>query len=955
MQSRLLRLALVITVVAVLNTVSGGAFNTLIAQEPLRARIDQLVESHLIGPAAPVASDAEFLRRVTLDLTGTLPTAAEARAFLEDASANKREAAVDRLLASPRFPVHMAAVFDLMLMERRPDKHVSTAEWQKYLRESFEANKPYNQLAREILSADGSDAALRAPAKFFLDRDAEPHSSGRDVGRMFFGMDLQCAQCHDHPLVDHYLQADYYGLHAFVNRTELFTDAAQKKSFLAEKSDGDASYKSVFTGDAADSRPRLPGETEIDEPRLRQGEDYVTAPAANVRSVPKYSRRQKLAELATTGGNAAFNRNITNRLWAIVMGRGLVHPVDLHHPANPPSHPAVLDLMTQEFVAQKFDMRWLLRELVLTRTYQRAIDAPADPAPQVAAAAAQLPAVDAETAKLHAASEQSRLAVNAIRDELKAARATFDPIEAAWKKTEAAVTAAKKPVDAARDALAKTQADITTRQTAIATVTEAVAKVTEAAKVLPNDKEIAGTVATLTAKQAQLTTELAAVQKTAADQTAAIEAAQAKLVEAYVPADAAYAAVVEARKPLDAIKTRLNAAWNQHQSEALAASIQKKRRDVLQAHVALGTALSTLASAQAAIEPARADLAAAMQNVEQQQTEVTRQAGLVAESEKLVAEATKSLEDARAQLVTKQGIVQSVAEAIAKSDTALQKLPGDAELTLVVQKLKTRQEPLVKEASAQEQVVSTQEGGARDLAAKLGTLKQGLATATSELTARQQAVATKTMTVNQAVAAVETARGTVNATRNQLVDEWTIAAGVRPLKALSPEQLGWALMTATGVIEPQRPGIDAEIEKTIPKASVAADPVKARGRDFELESLLYEKNRGNLGAFVSMYGQTPGQPQDDFFATPDQALFAANGGTVVGWSAGGQLAQRLGPMTEPAAIADELYLTVLTRRPTEPEIQEVAQQLAARPMEKPVVVRDLVWALVTSVEFRFNH
>jgi hypothetical protein len=534
------RLKISFLFLALVSLLAAGAPTS--AQEPLHQRIDQLVESNLIGPAAAIASDAEFARRAFLDLTGAIPSSAEARAFLDDPAPNKRELLIDRLLASPRYAVHVATVFDVMFMERRPDKHVPAPEWLKYLQGSVEQNKPYDQLAREILGADGTDPAVRPAAKFFLDRDAEPHSSARDVGRIFFGMDLQCAQCHDHPLVDHYLQSDYYGLYAFVNRTNVFTDAAQKKSFLAEKSDGDASYKSVFTGDAANTRPQLPGEGEIEEPRHRQGEDYVTAPAANARAVPKYSRRAKLAELTTNGTNRQFNVNIANRLWAQVMGRGLVHPVDLHHPLNTPSHPLVLDLITNEFVAQKYNVKWLLRELVLTRAYQRSIDPTAEMSGQLAAASQQVPAVDVEYNRLKGVAEASRQAANAVRDEMKTARAALEPIEAAWKKTEAAVTEAKKPVDAAVAAIAKAQGEAVAKQAVLNAVTEASTKVAEAAKLLPNDKDVVASAATFTAKQQQVTGELAAIQKAVTDQTAAQAAAQAKLVEAYAPADAAYAA-----------------------------------------------------------------------------------------------------------------------------------------------------------------------------------------------------------------------------------------------------------------------------------------------------------------------------------------------------------------------------------------------------------------------------
>src|SRR5688572_33474647 len=99
-----------------------------------------------------------------------------------------------------------------------------------------------------MVAADGADASLRPAARFVLDRDAEPNLVTRDIGRLVFGMDLQCCQCHDHPLIDDYYQDDYYGLFAFVQRTSLFTDAKTKVVQLGEIADGEASFKSVFTG-----------------------------------------------------------------------------------------------------------------------------------------------------------------------------------------------------------------------------------------------------------------------------------------------------------------------------------------------------------------------------------------------------------------------------------------------------------------------------------------------------------------------------------------------------------------------------------------------------------------------------------------------------------------------------------------------------------------------------------
>jgi Protein of unknown function (DUF1549)/Protein of unknown function (DUF1553) len=929
--------------------------SVLPAAESLSARIDTLVETEQVGPVAAIAGDAEFLRRVTLDLHGVIPSSTEARAFIDDASPNKREMLVDRLLSSPRYAIHMANVVDVMLMERRPDKHVPTAEWQRYLQVAFQNNVPYDRLVRDILSADGVDPSLRPAAKFFLDRDAEPNTMARDVGRIFFGMDLQCAQCHDHPLVDHYLQTDYYGLYAFVNRTIVFADEASKKSVLGEKSDGEANYKSVFTQDAGHIRPQLPGENEIDEPRFRQGEDYIAAPLPGVRPVPKYSRRAKLAELATNGANRQFNLNIANRLWGHMMGRGLVHPVDLHHPLNPPTHPAVLDLITSEFVTMKYDIRWLLRELALSRTYQRSIEPPTELAPQLATAARQIPGLTAEYVSLKGISDESRKLADAAQTEFKAVRATLAAAEAGWRAAEATVTAVKKPVDDLLVAIAKLNKDATAKQAAVTLLAEAVGKSTEATKLLPGDKEVAGAVATLTAKQTQLTGELAALQKSIADQTAAMPPIQAKLVEAYAPADAAYAAYVEARKPVDAAKTNLITVWNRHKAETLATAIRKKRLEADEAHVAFLSTLENIAKTKLEIDLQRTELAAAVSAADQQQLDLTGKVNAVAEVEKGVTEARKLLDESKAMLAEKQTIVQAVMEAFAKTEFALQKIPGDAELTSAVQKLKERLEPLVKEGSVLEQTTAGRAAAMIEVESKLTAAKLAMVTASTDLTNRQQMVGQKTAVLNRTLESLRNTEMAVDAGREKLVDQWTVAAGVRSLKQLTPEQFAWALMQSTGVLDPQRPAADAEIEKTIPKGSVANDAALAKSREMRVEQQLHEAMRGNVTPFINLYAASAGQPQDDFFATPDQALFVANGGTVTGWAGVGALSQRLGPMTDAKSFADELYLSALTRYPSEMEVNEAAQYLASRPAERPQAIRELIWSLVTSAEFRFNH
>jgi hypothetical protein len=351
------------------------------AEAPLHERIDRAIaaaQPDFARRAAPPASDAEYLRRLTLDLTGALPTAAQARAFLADRSPGKRGALIDRLLASPEHARHLATVLDVMLMERRPDKHVPRGEWLEYLRAAVAANRPWDALVRDILSADGTDPKQRPAAKFLLDRDLDPNLLTRDISRLLLGTNLQCCQCHDHPRIDDYKQAHYYGLFAFLSRSSLVVDAKLKRIVISEKADGEVTFQSVFDRAKVikSTGPRLPA-GPLKETPVVKGKEYLVAPAAGVRAVPRSSRRALLGPALAGLDNEPFRRNIANRLWALMMGRGLVHPLDLDHSSNPPSHPELLKLLADDMAARKLDMRGFLRELTLSQSYQRSSELPA--------------------------------------------------------------------------------------------------------------------------------------------------------------------------------------------------------------------------------------------------------------------------------------------------------------------------------------------------------------------------------------------------------------------------------------------------------------------------------------------------------------------------------------------------------------------------------------------------
>jgi hypothetical protein len=175
-----------------------------------------------------------------------------------------------------------------------------------------------------------------------------------------------------------YKQEHYYGIYAFLNRTFLFTEKS-KGAVLAEKAEGEVSFQSVFDPAKVTKTTgsRLPFGKQVVEVKFDKGKEYEVAPANGVRPVPKYSRRSQLAPQLIARDDTQFKRNAANRLWALMMGRGLVHPLDMDHSANPPSHPELLSLLADEFAAVKFDIRAILRELALTRTYQRSSELPA--------------------------------------------------------------------------------------------------------------------------------------------------------------------------------------------------------------------------------------------------------------------------------------------------------------------------------------------------------------------------------------------------------------------------------------------------------------------------------------------------------------------------------------------------------------------------------------------------
>jgi hypothetical protein len=929
---------------------------------PLHQRIDQQVAAAHVGPMSPVASDAEFIRRVYLDLIGIIPSAAETRAFLADPAADKRAKLIDKLLTSPSHARHMANVFDVMLMERRAAKYVPAADWQKYLYESFLANKPYDVLAREILSSDGTDPATRPAAKFMLERNAEPNLLTRDVGRIFFGRDLQCAQCHDHPNVDDYYQIDYYGLYAFFSRTQLFTyPDKDKKTVLMDNASGDVAFQSVFDSSAkGHALPRVPGGQEIDDARFNLGEEWQVAPAKDVRHEPKYSRRKQLAAVATASTNRHFSRNIVNRLWAHMLGRGLVEPVDLHHSDNPPTHPQLLEMLADDFVATKYDMRSFLRELALSATYQRSLDlAPPD---QIAAQASQavnsLTALEAEQTRLADVAAKSKAASGEVATQLEKARHVTYPLVDESLKVVATAADAQKGQGAASAAFAQAQAQLVPKQETAKLVAEAAGKAKEASAKLPDDKDLAAAATLFQARTDQLNAELAPLVKDVEAKAAATKAAAEKLAGIQQTLNGIYAQLDTARKQVGPLEEQAESAAFKARTDVYLAKLAERRLAEAKSQTQFAAALTSVGQAKALSEKLLADLNAAKAAVAKLDGELPARQAALAAAEKANQDAQTALASAKQTYDAKEAAKKQLAELVVKAEAAMQKLPADAELAQTVQKLKVRAEHYTNEAGAAQKDVVVKEEATKSTAAQLVAATQVVTRANEEKAAHAQSMAALDSQLKSTQQKLTTDALAVEQLKQELPERWSRAFATHPLRQLSPEQFGWSILQATGVYENYIAAARAELEKATPLTdAIKNDPTQLAARQRQIEEAAHTKLAPNMNVFIQLFGAGAGQPQSDFFATVDQALFLTNGGVVKGWLApsGENLTARLLKLEDAKQLADELYLSVLSRLPSEAEAAEVGKYLASRPAEKPAAVQELAWSLLSSAEFRFNH
>ncbi|GIW78631.1 MAG: S-layer protein [Gemmatales bacterium] len=345
-------------------------------------KASNLIDEHVFAklralgiPPSALCTDGEFIRRASLDITGTLPTAEEAAKFIADKDPKKREKLVDELLQRPAYAAYFALKWGDILRVRggtRDNKkgngkkpavdpiHKRADEFHAWIRKSLQENKPYDQFVREVLTAQGptSGSGVQPQILWYLELKT-PERLVDDTAQAFLGTRIQCAQCHHHPF-EKWSQDDYWGLAAFFARIQWQAVGKDKKLRPVRFREG-GRMGQVLGYDPKGKLEDRHGKV-YDKPRALDG-DPIDVPE-NV------DPRQKLADWMASPENPFFAKALVNRYWGHFFGRGLVDPLDDLRITNPPSNPDLLEALAQDFIRSKFDLKHLVRTICTSTTYQ---------------------------------------------------------------------------------------------------------------------------------------------------------------------------------------------------------------------------------------------------------------------------------------------------------------------------------------------------------------------------------------------------------------------------------------------------------------------------------------------------------------------------------------------------------------------------------------------------------
>lgn len=378
--------AFVCTVVVVASAATSASLagETAVSERPqlddaaaVVAEVDRRVVEHWaehdVEPAAE-AGDATLLRRMTLDLAGRIPTADEWIAYRDDSSADKRLRLVERLLEGPEFPLHFANVLDKIVQ----DRYAGDEAFLRYLRRALAQRRGWDEMFRNVLVGPWETDQQKQSNRFLVQRVKDHDRMSTDATRAFFGVDISCAKCHDHPLVIDWSQDHYYGMLSFFSRTTGGKGGVGEKKeaevkFLAGGEEKTARMMFLTgrtfdddAGDAAENDAKEADAAGADGKSDKQIQDKRDKDGGKGKS--KIGARQQLVE-AALAEKSFFSRAIVNRLWHYFFGRGLVQPVDQMHSENEPAIDGVLSLLAEDLAAHDYDLRRTIRILVSTRVY----------------------------------------------------------------------------------------------------------------------------------------------------------------------------------------------------------------------------------------------------------------------------------------------------------------------------------------------------------------------------------------------------------------------------------------------------------------------------------------------------------------------------------------------------------------------------------------------------------
>lgn len=313
-------------------------------------------------PPSEECDDSTFIRRVTVDLCGRLPTLEETTQFIQDGDKNKHEKLIDRLLASKDYAFYFANKWSSILRNRRKDEKADpepNAAFHAWLVKTLHENKPYSEMVRGVLTASGEE--IKNPPVVWYREVNEPATQIEDVAQLFLGQRIQCAKCHHHPF-EQWSQQDYWALTAFFTRLEI--------------KDPPPPRKKRKKGEPAPKKPPLtvthkPGKAQSRNPKTNQNVLPTVLQGEPLTIDEKQDPRKFLVDWMVKKENPFFAKALVNRYWKHFFGRGLVEPEDDVRVTNPPTNPELLDALAKNFAQSNYDLKKLVKSICLSSVYRR--------------------------------------------------------------------------------------------------------------------------------------------------------------------------------------------------------------------------------------------------------------------------------------------------------------------------------------------------------------------------------------------------------------------------------------------------------------------------------------------------------------------------------------------------------------------------------------------------------